>query len=558
MKKNKSALLLIASITHCIGVYAAVPQYWTNIISAPEGRIFSGVNVYGGIDDPSISGDGSLVTVRNNPEGKLININYSNPNSPNVVDITPKKMYPPFADTAYPMAMSAYIDKNGQYTSAIFGPKIKPGIVKVNPSANSYNNIFSIYDTSSDAGITQDINRDGTNIVFMRRSYIKNTYKYDVYISPAPSKLIIDYPTAKLLSNTLSVENESSNGNSMYPRISGSGQYVVYESNSSNIVKNDKNYRKDIFVANSTIQRTSSDRNELISLTMDNPNKQANDASGSPAISEDGRFIVYMTSATNLTSEKTAGIILHDRVLKTNKLISKKSDGTSAIDFSNPGISYDGRFVLFESMDPRITDIETIGNNAYVYDTKTEITKLVSNSLADKSANLTASKSRISANGDYVVFMSGGSVYRVENPLMTHDEIAATVLGDDKDDIVKVLSQGTGYNFMYPIKIINKTAATKKVGIKLSLFHVDGTNETQYKEIHVCDNTYQDLTKASQCDGGILTYTINPNKNSPTYLTYPVIDIKPEWPNGRWKVKYEISDVDNNLTTEHLMYFNKK
>ncbi|WP_460883058.1 hypothetical protein [Pseudaeromonas pectinilytica] len=82
MKKNKIALLLLASITLCSGVYAAVPQYWTNIISAPEGRIFSGVNVYGGIDDPSISGDGSIVTVRNDPEGKLININYSNPNSP--------------------------------------------------------------------------------------------------------------------------------------------------------------------------------------------------------------------------------------------------------------------------------------------------------------------------------------------------------------------------------------------------------------------------------------------------------------------------------------------
>ncbi|GAB3225797.1 hypothetical protein GCM10027295_19630 [Pseudaeromonas pectinilytica] len=450
------------------------------------------------------------------------------------------------------MAISAYIDKNGQYTSAIFGPKIKPGIVKVNPSANSYNNIFSIYDISSDAGMTQDVDRDGSNIIFMRRSYIKNNYKYDVYISPAPSKLRVDYPTAKLLSNTLSVENESSNGNSMYPRTSGSGQYVVYESNSSNIVKNDKNYRKDIFVANSTIQKTASDRNELISFTMDSSNKQANDASGSPAISEDGRFIVYMTSATNLTSEKTAGIILHDRVLKTNKLISKKIDGTSAIDFSNPGISYDGRFVLFESMDPRITDVETTGNNAYVYDAKTEITKLVSNSLADKSANLTASKSRISANGDYVAFMSGGNVYRVENPLMPHDEIAATILGDNKDDIVKVLSQMTGYKFMYPVKIINKTAATKKVSIKLSLFYMDGPNKIPYDTVKFCDSNNH------PCSNGVFSYDIQPNKNSPTYLTYPARDIKPEWPNGRWEVKYEISDVDNNLTTEHLMYFNKK
>lgn len=76
---------------------------------------------------------------------------------------------------------------------------------------------------------------------------------------------------------------------------------------------------------------------------------QANGASGSApgsfeshgAISGDGRFVVFTSSATNLTSEGVPGTFLHDRTGGQTSLIAP---GPMSGD---RGISHDGRYVLF-------------------------------------------------------------------------------------------------------------------------------------------------------------------------------------------------------------------
>ncbi len=93
------------------------------------------------------------------------------------------------------------------------------------------------------------------------------------------------------------------------------------------------------------------------------PNGQpANAGSLNPAISADGRFVVFESDATNLFTCSTNpnvqalcfGIFLHDRVTGTTTLVNVAPDGhTPANDISQfPGISTDGRVVAFFAYDP--------------------------------------------------------------------------------------------------------------------------------------------------------------------------------------------------------------
>ncbi|MFN8062877.1 MAG: hypothetical protein U0Q12_27240 [Vicinamibacterales bacterium] len=66
---------------------------------------------------------------------------------------------------------------------------------------------------------------------------------------------------------------------------------------------------------------------------------QAGAASGQPAISGDGRFVVFTSDATNLTSDGKAGTFLHDRQSAQTSWLSEGK--------RRPGISQDGRYVLY-------------------------------------------------------------------------------------------------------------------------------------------------------------------------------------------------------------------
>ena len=81
---------------------------------------------------------------------------------------------------------------------------------------------------------------------------------------------------------------------------------------------------------------------------------QANSASAYPAISADGRFVAFLSGATNLVGGDTNGkadIFVHDRQTGTTERVSVATGGTQATggDSYPPAISADGRFVAFHS-----------------------------------------------------------------------------------------------------------------------------------------------------------------------------------------------------------------
>jgi len=529
---------------------SATVNSWTNIVTVSN-RTFSGVKTLDGVYDPAISGDGNIVTIREGVNGKLVNINYSNPFSPYVTDITPSNMFPPYDDTAYPMAISAYLDSDGQYRSGMWGPLVKPGIVKVNPSGNAWNNTFKLYTSFSAAGHTHDIDRYGNKMAIMRRANDGSGYKHNIYSVDASTVFNGGGYSSKLLSNSYNQEFVNASSNSQYPKISGSGQFIAYESNSYDIVPNDTNYVRDIFVVNTTTQKNAANRNIRINLASDGT--QANGSSSSPDISDDGRLVVYSTTATNLVAEGVGGIILHNRLYNTNTLISVNASGIPATSYGNPSISYDGRFIAFESSDNNLTTDNVTGNNAYVYDVQTGEVRLASYSLADGSYNITASRTNISANGDHLVFLSGEYVYQVENPFENPVGWAASILTDDTGDVFRILDTRDASKieskFGIPIKIINSDNAVKNIQIKNYMYYWTGsqyayTGWAPHNDI--CSNF------PTHCVNGLPQYAIGKNESLPDYIQY-TFPFPASWPLTEYISVFIVTNVDTGSSVQLQM-----
>ena len=90
------------------------------------------------------------------------------------------------------------------------------------------------------------------------------------------------------------------NGPSSSPSVTRDGRFVVFASEANNLVKGDSNGWSDIFLRDTCIGAISACVPATLRLSIGPDGAEANGASFSPAISPDGRFVVFNSSATNL------------------------------------------------------------------------------------------------------------------------------------------------------------------------------------------------------------------------------------------------------------------
>jgi Tol biopolymer transport system component len=140
---------------------------------------------------------------------------------------------------------------------------------------------------------------------------------------------------------------------------------------------------------------------------------QANGRSTMPSISADGRFVAFISEASNLVSGDTnhlPDIFVRDRQAHTTERVNIASDGRQANDATyDPTISDDGHFVAFSSFATNLVSDDTNGSSdVFVHDRQTRITKKVSVSTDGSPGNGTSSS--ISTSGRFVVFSSSASM----------------------------------------------------------------------------------------------------------------------------------------------------
>ena len=196
-------------------------------------------------------------------------------------------------------------------------------------------------------------------------------------------------------------------GHSGGPSVSGSGRYVAFSSLASNLVPEDSNERQDVFVRDRGTGTT-----ERVSLSSSGT--QANLRSFQPAVSGDGRYVAFISEASNLVPGDTNGerdVFVRDRETGTTELVSVSSSGTQAnLGSIQPAVSGDGRYVAYISAATNLVPGETDDRpDVFVRDRQAGTTELVSVSSSETHGNQGGLSAALSGDGRYVAFASHSS-----------------------------------------------------------------------------------------------------------------------------------------------------
>jgi hypothetical protein len=261
-------------------------------------------------------------------------------------------------------------------------------------------------DSGNGYSYVSSISADGRFVAFESeaRDLVSNdtTITIDVFVRD------LQNGTTALVSANLAGTNGGNNV-SLSPRVSADGSVVAFESRASDLVGNtDTGFRDDVFVRD-----LQSGTTKLVSVNLAGTNS-GNNASESPVISADGRFVAFVSNASDLVSNdtnNTTDVFVRDLQNGTIALASVNLAGTNGGNgYSfHPSISADGRVVAFESAasDLVSNDTNSIGD-IFVRDLENGTTSLVNVNLAGTSGGYSYGKV-LSADGRFVAFESYAS-----------------------------------------------------------------------------------------------------------------------------------------------------
>jgi Tol biopolymer transport system component len=227
------------------------------------------------------------------------------------------------------------------------------------------------------------------------------------------------------------------------PSISADGRYVAFISNATNLVPDDVNTWRDVFVRDrvaGTTERINNVAPEYANLPF--PDNQILAPSDGATISANGRFVAFYSGSGRVVSGDTNSrwdVFVTDRNTGTTIRVSTASNGTqgnhhsgvnaSINNFSSfpapdhIGVSNDGRYIAFVSWASNLVPGDTNNycendglppatdncSDIFVKDIVTGTTTRVSISNTGQEANSASTYPDISANGQIVTFQSTAS-----------------------------------------------------------------------------------------------------------------------------------------------------
>jgi Tol biopolymer transport system component len=189
------------------------------------------------------------------------------------------------------------------------------------------------------------------------------------------------------------------------PSICADGSCVAFCGKSTNLVPGDTNGNFDVFVRNRVAGTTER-------ASVDSSGQQGNGDSEEPAFSADGNCVAFSSWATNLVAGDNNGhedVFVHDRTTGTTMRVSVSSSGQEGDEASyRPALSADGRFVLFTSFASNLVAGDTNANlDVFVHDRSTGTTTRVSVDSGGGQADFHVWGGGISADGGVASFWSG-------------------------------------------------------------------------------------------------------------------------------------------------------
>ncbi len=212
----------------------------------------------------------------------------------------------------------------------------------------------------------------------------------------------------RLMSTTLVSVNFAGtgpgNGPSGESSVSSNGRFVVFSSSASNLVATDTNGHQDVFIRDLQTNTTT-----LVSVNTSGV--AGNNDSFEPKVSDDGRYVVFRSLATDLVANDNSTVsqvFIRDLQTQTTRLVSATPNNGFGDGFSGePVISASGRFVTFTSFsNDLVVGDSNAHNDIFMRDTVANTTTLISQSTAGVIGNNTSYDSSMSSDGRYVAFRS--------------------------------------------------------------------------------------------------------------------------------------------------------
>ncbi len=238
-------------------------------------------------------------------------------------------------------------------------------------------------------------------------------------------------PNAPVTKISTGYDGSPANQRSYNSVVSGDGRYITYVSEATNIVTGDTNNHADLFRYDRQTCTT-----VMVSVAPDGVTPGNLDSVYS-AMSADGHYITFQSAATNLVSSPTVTtwtIYLRDMQTNITTLVSKAPNGAAANGQSrNPAISEDGRYVVYQSEATNLTgETDTAYYDIFVYDRVTDQTTRVSKTPTGTQSFGDSTLPEISGNDRYIVYTS----------------VAANIVSEDSNGSSDVFlyDQTTGQN----------------------------------------------------------------------------------------------------------------
>lgn len=259
----------------------------------------------------------------------------------------------------------------------------------------------------------------------------------------ASDVFVFDASTGETSRVSVSSTGSEGNSHSFLASISANGRYVAFTSSASKLVERDTNDEcilppddsigcLDVFVRDRV-------RGETTRVSVDSAGKEVTGSSYDPAISADGRYVAFVSSAGNLVrgdnnpqcdingdglwEENCEDIFVHDRETGETTLVSVVGEGTQGNGRSvQPAISGDGRYVAFVSESTNfLADTADAGLGVFVRDRGNEITYRVAEISRDRITAIvggwgfqvisTAAAPAISADGKRIAFWEPSGIF---------------------------------------------------------------------------------------------------------------------------------------------------
>lgn len=244
------------------------------------------------------------------------------------------------------------------------------------------------------------ISGDGTKVVFAAAA--TNLVPDDT--NGVRDIFVRDVAAGTTVRASVSSAEVQGNDDCTLPRISAQGRYVVFHTFATNLVANDTNGWNDVFVRDLVAGTTARE-------SVSSGETQGNLNSESGSLSADGRYLGFWSNASNLVpsnSNATGDIFLRDRQLGTTDRVNITWTGVQSNDNSmHPFLSSDASELAYASEATNIVPSDTnAARDVFIVDLVSFNVARVGTGGAHPQPNGDSERPSLSTDGRYVAFQS--------------------------------------------------------------------------------------------------------------------------------------------------------